>query len=222
MNNSLKKLLLLRSALNVESQDYRQFDREDQYLRGIESVKKFGFLSEFDEIWLVDNTCSRKQTPSHEVLNAIPVDWKIKLPETNKYGIVNKGAGDIETLVEMKGEINQFDYVFFHELRLWLHDDSLVRKFLETPGEYLIRESKYFRNWRTLFPSQSIASGHYGCSAKFLLNFLESSQPALMVQENLSIEELLYKFALVNGIKPLMPKSFTMRYLAEQRRYRRY
>lgn len=218
----MSTLLLLRSAINVSTQFGSRINREQQYINGIKSLEVLGLDKKFNDVWVVDNTFSASQQIPKSIQDLLPQSWSILYTETNKFGALNKGAGDVETLQSLAQEISQYDYLFFHELRLKIKQPDLILKFLDNPGNYLYRETSSWKGIDLYTPKKSLISGHYGISSHHMTRFLEGIDLQQMVQSNSAIEELLYRYAVESHIKFMSRRKYCMRYLEISNKYVSY
>ena len=158
---------------------------------------------EVDKIILIDNTLKNSSVNVQRIRQFIPENVEIVLTETNKYGIYNKGAGDIETLKYIANFKNIFtEHVFYFELRLELISLDFIENFINKP-----------RNLIHINPiNKSATTGYFGCKTQSLFDFANTSNLESMIKDEASIEYLLSEFAVQNNWELFSKNGFTIRY----------
>lgn len=142
-------------------------------------------------VYLLDNTIrSASDVPSKiaEMLKANRV--KVVCFPDNRYGSINKGAGEVGGLVYMANVISQYDWLIHFEPRQQLQSFQFINSFLENPRNlFTINEvNKVPPNFNT---------GLYASKTSDLLKFLShftDERLAQMVQNRECLEHLMYNF----------------------------
>ena len=158
---------------------------------------------EVDKIILIDNTLKNSSVNVQRIRQFIPENVEIVLTETNKFGIYNKGAGDIETLKYIANFKNIFtEHIFYFELRLELISLDFMENFTNKP-----------RNLIHINPiNKSATTGYFGCKTQTLFDFVNTSNLESMIKDEASIEYLLGEFAVQNNWELFSKNGFTIRY----------
>ena len=186
--------IILRTAFstaayrNINSPVSEGKERLNQYEIGLNTlIKKIPFIDNLPKI-LVDNTINSILEVPSSYRNLSNV--QIILTKTNKYGVLNKGAGDIETYKYLyrKGCL-QDSYYFFYEPRLKLEDPSYILNFYHNPRQMICAPEEIV----------GVRSGYYGFHGENFQEFILTQNPKKMVRKKTSIEIELYKFAINDG-----------------------
>jgi len=208
MNNEVT--VLLRSAFDAEKYLARKKSpiilgqkRWNDYERTSKIFfNKIKYLK-FDRLILIDNTLTNSSTNIQKLKQFIPSNVEILLTETNKYGIYNKGAGDIETLKYVANYRNLFtDHILYFELRLELIFLGFIKNFINKP-----------RNFIYINPiNKSANTGYFGCKTDSLFDFATTSNLESIVKDEVSIEYLLSDYAIKNNWELHNKNGYTIRY----------
>jgi hypothetical protein len=158
---------------------------------------------EVDRIIFLDNTLKNSSVNIQRVKQIMPRNVEIVLTETNKYGIYNKGAGDIETLKHIANFKNLLtEYIFYFELRLELISLDFIADFKNKP-----------RNLIHINPTNNSATtGYFGCKSESLFDFANTSNLESMIKDEASIEYLLGEYAVQNNWELYSKNGSTIRY----------
>lgn len=170
--------------------------RYKQYFDGLKKFVEFNFKENNCDVFLLDNTLSNiKQIPKDilEILDKNNIE--VILTQKNNFGKYNKGAGDIENLIEIKEKLKNYEWFIHFEPRQLLLSHEFFISFL-----------KEERNLFTLNKNKNAAphfnTGLYACRTKDILSFIENFDNIKlenMVKNSISIEYILYQH--FNNIK---------------------
>ena len=175
-----------KSQLFKSNQLEKTEERLKQYQRGIDKLIELNSKYNFD-IYIADNGL--------DFGDKITINNKIKLisDNPNNYGKYNKGAGLIEVWKNNKAILSTYDYIIHFEPRQLLIDNYFIDNFMKNP--------------RTLFTYNSnpnaprhFNTGLFACKSKELLEFITKYSPEFLVNNNASIEYILYNFFDNNNI----------------------
>jgi hypothetical protein len=197
--------IILRSALNVSN--YRADldspvtsgnNRLNHYLSGLSKLKKILYTRAGVDIYWVDNTIEELDQIPKQLSEHFESNWKILTTNTNKYGVFNKGAGDIETLLFLVPIIKNYKRVFIFESRLQLVKNKKIEKIINYKLDLLSLENKNILQWIGRKQNKSIASGCFSMSTNTLIEFINLVDPRKMTKNKEAIEHLLYAFCKSN------------------------
>jgi hypothetical protein len=182
-------LVELRTAINTTVSQARvsKYDaRVTEYVDGIEAFfsKEIPFQKNGADIYVSDNTVSELNPADHRFVESIPLGVSKSFFDKNHYGVRNKGAGLIEAWKHNAEKISGYDWILYFEPRLILKKTDFIESFLSNPRNlFTIGENK-----------NSFNTGLFGISSKTLLEYSNSVNLDEMVENNISIEDDIYRF----------------------------
>ena len=135
----VKKPFLLKHSIDLQ---YNQ-SRIDQYIEGFDSLSKYKILDLFEKNIIVDNTVSSKTDIPKDLLAAIGDKTELHLFKENELGLLNKGAGVIESLSRIKSIIKEYDFIVYFEPKLKIIDDNFFKKFIDNPSNIFYKVDNY-------------------------------------------------------------------------------
>ena len=187
-NKRNKKILIeLRSAIKVKNKFFffnQTHKRIEQYISGLNSLKKFYNKLEGIDILFVDNTLENINFVPDKIKSKLPKNCKFYVKLNNLYGKYNKGAGDIEMWRAYLQIIKKYDYFLHYEHRMIIKDFSFVSSFLKNPRNFFSITNN----------GKQIKTGCFGVNTIDFINFIKKINLDLMVRKKVSIEDLMYNF----------------------------
>ena len=172
--------------------------RYEQHYNGIKKVLEYDFKSKNCELYLLENTLSSLNQIPENILDLLEKNHvEIILSEKNKYGVANKGAGDIENLKPMVDRLKKYEWFIHFEPRQLLLSFQFFENFFQNP-----------RNLFTLNKNPNAPphfnTGLYACRTDNIINFanfFDEKRIQQMVTNHISIEYVLYNFFQKNQIQ---------------------
>tara|TARA_B110000495_G_C22972936_1_gene571207 strand:+ start:520 stop:1164 length:645 start_codon:yes stop_codon:yes gene_type:complete len=160
--------------------------RIKQYISGIQQIRD---LNPDIEIYISDNS-NYLNKPSN-ILDIIQQN-KIKIIKNtpNKYGHINKGSGLLENWQYNLSIIEKYEYIIHFEPRQLLKSNYFIDTFLKNPSNLFTLGSNKIHFNTGLFCLKSID----------LLKFIKQVHPNDLIQNNSSIEYILYQYIHKNNI----------------------
>ena len=198
--------IFLRMALNTSqyaSQDTSPIavgeKRIQDYENGLATLKIIlrGFAK--TPIFVVDNTLEDLSQIPLELKSLIPENWTIVLTHSNKYGKLNKGAGDVETIRCISQKLTTYNYVVFYETRLILEKSDTLTSLIQSPRNSIWLENKSFYDFILRKKSKSISTGFYSIKSELLLAFVDEVDLERMVDRKESLEDIFFDFLKKEG-----------------------
>lgn len=206
----MQYVIVLRSALNAldfkaneHSPVITGHDRLNNYLNGLNLIKKTLTGGKSHEVLWVDNTLNETKSIPLKISSILDSEWKILTTGTNQYGKYNKGAGDIETILSIKNILLEYEHVFFFESRLLLKKYKRINKIIFSQKPFLTLENKSFIQWILRKNNKAIATGCYCLPSKVLIDFAQGVDLGLMVRDRVSIEESMYSYITTKTELPI-------------------
>lgn len=205
----LNSSILLRKPLIKEHNIKLQYGkiRVNQYIKGFESLKNQGVFDLFENILLIDNTCRNTSKVPKKIARLLPENTVFNFTNKNTFGLLNKGAGVIDSLCHSKDLINKYEFVFYFEPKLILNNRSFIDNFLDLPRNLFVISEEY----------PQVKSGYFGTESSELIKFLKSVNIQKMIDEKLNLENLIYDF--FNQKSDFIKGTFTSWFDSGKRRY---
>ncbi len=150
-------------------------------------------------IFVVDNTLEDISQIPLELKSLIPENWTIVLTHSNKYGKLNKGAGDVETIRCISQKLTTYNYVVFYETRLILEKSGILASLIQSPRNSIWLENKSFYDFILRKKSKSISTGFYSIKSEMLLAFVDEVDLEIMVDRKESLEDIFFDFLKKEG-----------------------
>ena len=150
-------------------------------------------------IFVVDNTLEDLSQIPLELKSLIPENWTIVLTHSNKYGKLNKGAGDIETIRCISQKLTTYNYVVFYETRLILEKSDILAALIKSPRNSIWLENKSFYDFILRKKSKSVSTGFYSIKSEMLLAFVDEVDLEVMVNRKESLEDIFFDFLKKEG-----------------------
>jgi len=166
--------------------------RVKQYVDGLNKFFELkDKISDF-KIILSDNTVSDISQIDKRIVETIPEDVvKYNLKKDNNYGSKNKGAGIVSSWLRSVEDIKDDEYFLHFEPRLFLRNFDFIEDFIDNP-----------RNLFTLNPNKThFNTGLFGVSSKDIISFCNSINLDVMVENSISIEDVIYQYFKQKNIK---------------------
>lgn len=211
----MKKILFeLRSAINVRKKYFfldQKKERIRQYIKGLESLKKYYRNLKYVDFIYVDNTLENLKHIPQEIKLNLPKNCKLLIKFNNYYGKYNKGAGDIEMWKSYKNIIKRYDFFFHYEPRMILKDFSFIKSFLKKPRNFFSIAIK----------SRQVKTGYFGVNTKDFVKFIKKINLNEMTAHKISIENLMYDF-FKNKSSEFIKKEFFLWHDQQINKYVRY
>lgn len=200
----IKEPLIFKHKIDLQ---YSQ-SRVDQYIAGFNSLSKFRIFDLFEKNLIVDNTVATKKNIPSNLLSAIDDRAEYYLFKENKLGLLNKGAGVLDSLLRIKSIVELYDFIVYFEPKLKLVDNQFFKKFIENPGNIFYKEENY----------PQFKSGYFSSTCSDFLELIDYIDIEEMIEKKINLENLLYNFyinrspVLLNGFiserfDPLLRKS---------------
>ena len=182
------------SELFKKNQLENKTNRIKQYVVGLK--KFFELTSEYIKndvikVYITDNTIIENDKLDNSILEIIHPKCEIITCNNNNYGCKNKGAGDIEQWLYCKDLIKKYDWFIHFEPRQLLQSNQFIDNFLQNPRNLftLGKEKNHFN------------TGLFCINTNLLLEFININTPDKLIQNNISIEYVLYSYFIKNKIK---------------------
>ena len=118
-------------------------ERINQYIEGFNALSEFSVFDLFEKNLIVDNTVSNKDDIPQDLLSSIDDRIEFHLFKKNKLGLLNKGAGVIDSLSRIKSTVKQYNYIVYYEPKLKLIDINFFKIFNENPANIFCKVEKY-------------------------------------------------------------------------------
>ena len=158
-------------------------ERMQQYINGLNRFFELNENNNFD-ILITDNSIDSNNKLPENILNIIPNKCKIITCMNNNYGIINKGAGDIEQWIYNKDVIQKYEWVMHFEPRQLLNSNFFIDSFLKNPRNlFTLGENKKHFN-----------TGLFAIKTTYLMKFMNEYQPILLIKLKLGIEYAIFNF----------------------------
>jgi hypothetical protein len=189
----------LRLAFEPPYTDKEKLDaRYTQHYNGLQKVLEYNFQANNCELYLLDNTLSDINQIPKNILDLLEKNSvEIILSKTNRYGSVNKGAGDIENLKLIVEKLKKYEWFIHFEPRQLLLSFQFFDNFFQNP-----------RNLFTLNKNPNAPphfnTGLYACTTSDIIEFanmFDDNTIQQMVSNSISIEYILYSFFHKNQIQ---------------------
>lgn len=189
MESSVCELRLAFEPPYVNKQELSA--RYDQHFNGLKKVLEYDFQSKNCDLYLLDNTLDNiQQIPKNIVDILEKKSVEIILSKKNKYGQINKGAGDIENLKPLVNKIQKYDWFIHFEPRQLLLSYQFFDNF------FLDKRNLFTLNKNPNAPPH-FNTGLYACKTSHITDFINIfNEEALnqMVVNHVSIEYILYNY----------------------------
>jgi len=172
-------------------------DRNLQYVSGLRSFFQIcdKYLNNYNDIYILDNTLKDKLHLDKRILSEIPNGVNFIFSNQNKYGRLNKGAGNIEGWNHIKDIVKKYKYFFHYEPRLKLRSPKFIESFLKTKKNTFIQNQKLEHQFQT---------GAFIIESDDLMEYLEYRTPESLCHPPTCIEDDLCRF-----FKKIKNKDFT-------------
>ncbi len=193
----VKKPLLLKHSIDLQ---YNQ-SRIDQYIEGFDSLSKHKIFDLFEKNIIVDNTVSSKTDIPKDLLASIGGKTELHLFKENELGLLNKGAGVIESLSRIKSIAKEFEFIVYFEPKLKLIDNYFFKKFIEKPSNIFYKVENY----------PQVKSGYFSSTSNDFLELFDYINVEEMIEKEINLENLLYDF-YIDRNPTLLEGCTTMRY----------
>jgi hypothetical protein len=194
----MKKILIeLRTAINIGNDILRKKD----YIEGLNKFFKYQNTIKDCDVVFVDNTHEDESQLPNEIMNEIPEGVFLYVKNKNDYGKYNKGAGDIELWKEYSDTLLNYDYFFHYEPRMIINDFSFIESFISNPRNYFCKESS----------GCSVKTGYFGVNVKDFYEFYSQVDLDNMVNNKISIENIMYDFFKEKNVDFIENKSYCTR-----------
>ena len=188
----MEKILVLNSSILLKKPLMKKHNiklqygkvRIEQYIKGFESLKNHGVFDLFENILLIDNTCSNKSKVPKKIAKLFPDHILFNFTNKNNFGLINKGAGVIDSLYCCKDQIIKYEFVFYFEPKLILNNRSFIDNFINSPRNLFSISEEH----------PQVKSGYFGSVSSELIEFLNSVNIQKMIDEKLNLENLIYDF----------------------------
>lgn len=178
----------INSSLYKKSELTNNEVRYKQYFDGIKKIYEINKDKNID-IYISDNSdFFNKNTNIKEYIKTTSII--IIKDVTNNYGKINKGSGLIENWLYNKDILREYDWIIHFEPRQLLQSNIFIDSFLENPRN-LFTMGKNMRHFNT---------GLFCINSKVLLDFINEITPEKLVNNNMSIEYVIYDFIKNNNI----------------------
>lgn len=173
--------------------------RIQDYENGLATLKIIlrGFAK--TPVFVVDNTLEDLSQIPLKLKSLIPENWSIVLTHSNKYGKINKGAGDVETIRCISQKLTTYNYVVFYETRLILEKSDILASLIQSPRNSIWLENKSFYDFILRKKSKSISTGFYSIKSELLLAFVDEVDLERMVGRKESLEDIFFDFLKKEG-----------------------
>ena len=175
--------------------------RIDQYIEGFNSLSDYKILDLFEKNIIVDNTVSKKNDIPNNLLSSIGDKTEFYLFKENKLGLLNKGAGVIDSLSKIKFIIKEYDFIVYFEPKLKIIDDNFFKKFIENPSNIFYKVDNY----------PQFKSGYFASTSNDFLELFDYINLEEMIEKKINLENLLYEF-YIDRNPTLLNGSTTIRY----------
>ena len=193
----IKKPFLFSHDIDLQ---YSQ-SRIDQYIEGFNALSKHSVFDLFEKNIIVDNTVQNKKDIPQDLLSAIGERPELHLFKENKLGLLNKGAGVIDSLSRIKSTAKQYDFIVYFEPKLKLIDNNFFKIFIENPTNIFYEVENY----------PQVKSGYFSSNSSDFLELLDYINVEEMIEKKINLENLLYDFYIDRN--PMFLKgSTTVRY----------
>jgi hypothetical protein len=178
----------INSSLYKKSELTNNEVRYKQYFDGIKKIYEINKDKNID-IYISDNSdFFNKNTNIKEYIKTTSII--IIKDVTNNYGKINKGSGLIENWLYNKDILREYEWIIHFEPRQLLQSNIFIDSFLENPRN-LFTMGKNMIHFNT---------GLFCINSKVLLDFINEITPEKLVNNNMSIEYVIYDFIKNNNI----------------------
>jgi len=193
----IKEPLIFKHKIDLQ---YGQ-SRVDQYIAGFNSLSEFRIFDLFEKNLIVDNTVVTKKNIPSNLLSSIGDKTEFYLFKENKLGLLNKGAGVIDSLSKIKFIIKEYDFIVYFEPKLKIIDDNFFKKFIENPSNIFYKVDNY----------PQFKSGYFASTSNDFLELFDYINLEEMIEKKINLENLLYEF-YIDRNPTLLNGSTTIRY----------
>ena len=193
----VKKPFMFKHVVDLQ---YGQ-ERINQYIEGFNALSEFSVFDLFEKNLIVDNTVSNKDDIPQDLLSSIDDRIEFHLFKKNKLGLLNKGAGVIDSLSRIKSTVKQYNYIVYYEPKLKLIDINFFKIFNENPANIFCKVEKY----------PQFVSGYFASTSSDFLELLDYINVEEMIEKKINLENLIYDF-YIDRNPTLLKGTSTMRY----------
>tara|TARA_B100000900_G_scaffold416277_1_gene450964 strand:- start:40058 stop:40705 length:648 start_codon:yes stop_codon:yes gene_type:complete len=205
----MKTLFVLCSSLIVNKPIFKKHkiglqygkSRLDQYENGFKILLDKNIYNNFDKTLLVDNTLDSEVNIPVNIRSLLIDEMEYFLFKENKLGVLNKGAGVLDSLIRVKDFMKHYDYVIYFEPKLWVSNTMFFETIKEMPRNLFYEVEEY----------PQVKSGHFCSNTQDLVDFIESVDISLMIRNKINLENLIFDF-YKNRNSEFIKGSFTKRY----------
>ena len=168
-----------------------------QYVDGFNSFFQFynKFFNSYEGVNVLDNTLENKKQIDKRILYEIPEGTNIVCTNKNNYGKLNKGAGILETLHEIKSLFSKYEIYFHYEPRLLTKSFKIFETFLESNTNVFIKGGI----------TTQFQTGAFIVKTKDLIDYLNYKTPEQLCFPPISLEDDLFHF-----FKNIKKNNFTL------------
>ena len=205
----MKTLFVLCSSLILNKPKFKKHkiglqygnSRLNQYEKGFKILLDKNIYSNFNKTLLVDNTLDSKENIPSNIRRYLNNEMEYFLFKENKLGVLNKGAGVLDSLNRVKEYMKQYDYVIYFEPKLWVLNTLFFDTIKKRPRNLFYEVEEY----------PQVKSGHFCSNTNDLVDFIESVDVSLMIKEKINLENLIFDY-YKNRNSEFIKGSFTRRY----------
>lgn len=200
----LKKPILKKHKIDLQYGE----QRIKQYQEGFKILKKNQVYKYFDKSILIDNTIGSRIFIPKNIQKVLDSNLEYYLFNDNDLGILNKGAGVLDSLGKVNHLIKQFEYIIYFEPRLLINDNFFFETIKANPRNLFNKVDDY----------PQVKSGYFSSNSQDLIEFIESVDISRMIKEKHNLENLMFDFYIKKNSE-FISGCFTKRFDATTKKF---